>query len=324
MVNSNYFKKMDGLNCAEYLLRGVANYYNRDFELMYLGAWGLDIDFGKEKFDNGFVSECTSDPMQYLEMFHGLQVDAHFFHNYSNLEEFIQNELSRDMPVMVTVDLYWVPWTTQHYLQLHWGHEILIVGKTLNGWLCYDMFNKNKNLMPFENIEKCFCRAQCFQLLPIPQVSLKKCIKEVKYNIQKNLVEKDSFKKLDHLSELFFNPQEIRHDILENKISLPDFQRSDLMETFNRISQTRSQYALMLRYLASKFESTLHLGEVADSFDQISAMWKNVWGMLQKAYLISNKDPIIIRIGHRLNELSQLEKTASELLLHNIDHFLIL
>lgn len=324
MVDSKYFKKINGLNCTEYLLRGIANYYNRDFELMYLGAWGLDIDFEKKKFDDGFISECTSDAMKYLKIFHGLQVDAQFFYDYSSFEKFIQSELARDMPVMVTVDLYWVPWTTQNYLQLHWGHEILIVGKTLNGWLCYDMFNQDKNLMPFKNIEKCFYRAQCFQLLPIPQVSLKRCIKELKYNIQQNLVEKNSFKKLNRLSELFFYPQEIRKDILENKISLPDFQRSDLMETFNRISQTRSQYALMLRYLASKFENTLHLGEVADSFDRLSTIWKNIWGMLQKAYLVGNKDPIIIRIAHRLNELSQLEEAASELLLYNIDNSRIL
>lgn len=323
MIEAKHFQRTNGLNCAEYVISGVARYLKRDFELMYIGAWGYDLDYTKSIFETGFLSDHASNAQKYLEEFHGIQIRHFQFSDYRDFEALVHHELAEDRPVMVTVDLFWVPWTTQNYLKIKWEHEMLIVGKNNEGWLCYDYFNSEANVMPFDHMEKCFHFARTFRVLPEKQINYLTCIRELKKNIIQNIIETDAFNKLAYFGEKLLDPEALFCEQMNTMAEIVSFQKTDLMETINRLSQTRSQYALMLRFIAEHADQYKQLMYIAEKFEYTAAIWKSIWGMMQKAYMIKEKKAIIARVGNKIKDVAQIEKEICDLLLNIEDCHII-
>lgn len=313
MINSNHFKRVNGLNCAEYLIRAVANYYERDYEMMFIGSWGFDLDCNKNIYNDDYISDHTTDSWRYLKKHHGIEIRWHGFKEYKDFEEFVRDKLKNDEPVMVCVDLYWIPWVVQDYQREHWGHMVLIVAENTDGWLCYDFFSTEQKLLPHNHMEHCFCDVYDFKLHIYSEIDFDQCETEIKQGLLDNLIKTDAFKKMNQLSECIL--MDFKRSMIERSITLGDFQTSDLMEKLNRLSQRRSQFALMLGYF---FKSSKGAGEITSFEKQLSycaACWKSVWGLLQKAYLMKDPSTIIEKVSKKIKEISCVEQKICEALL---------
>lgn len=315
-MNRNNFKRLNGLNCAEYLIRGVAVHYNRNYEMMFSGSWGFNADFSKCITEPGLVSDHATDDWCDLNRFHGIHVERIVFQNYSAFKEFVRIQLKQNYPVMATVDLYWIPWTTQNYLSLSWGHMVLITGECADGWLCYDFFSTHENVIPFDHLEKCFRCAFSFHVGKEPLFELADCMDVIHKNIHRNIINTDAFAKMNELADRFATGDGLK--LLEQAPCFADFKTCDLMDVFNRLSQRRSQFAIALKYLAARFqENKMEYSGFAEQFDQCAASWKSVWGMLQKAYLTVRTDSICLRVGNRLKEIAKIEGNLCNAILNH-------
>lgn len=310
MINSSYFKRINGLNCSEYLIRAVANYYERDYEMMFIKSWGFDLDYSKNIFEDDFISDHVADSWNYLKMYHGIEIRTHEFERYEDFEEFVRRKLKNDEPVMVFVDLYWVPWVVQDYQREHWSHMVLIVGEDSTGWLCYDFFSTEENILPYDHMVKCFCDAYDFELHTYSDINVEQGKMEIKQGLLDGLIKTNAFEKMRHLSECILT--DIKRNMIDHSVTLGDFQTCDLMEKLNRLSQRRSQFALMLEYL---FEHSIGNREINLAIIHLSfcaACWKSVWGLLQKAYLMKDPSSVIEKASKKIKEISYIEQRICE------------
>lgn len=309
MITVDSFEHLNGLNCSEYLVYGLANYYKRPAPLMFLGSWGGDIDFSKTILDQGFISDNARNISYYLKESLGIQAETYQFDSYDEFSRAISIELENNRPVLASVDLYWVPWTTQNYMRIRWKHAILIVGKCSEGWLCFDYFSNCKSIMPFDHMEKCFKEIRTFLPLEKPELTIQQCKDTIRENIYHNLVESNWFVKLINLTEQYSDPDLLCQTIYKINNSLVEFQNCPFLEAINRLSQRRSQFALALEYLAALCPDGSLL-ELIECIHQIAASWKSILGMLQKAYLLQDKTTLLCRVTARIKKLSYDERSV--------------
>ena len=313
MIKNHHFERISGLNCSEYLIRGVANYYSRDFQLMFIGSWGFDAAFHKDNSAVKYISAHASDTWELLYKYHGIQINYIQHTDYDDFLRLIRSHLSRGESVMTNVDLFWIPWTTQNYQRIHWGHMILIVGENSTGWICYDFFSVQENVLPYDHLKKCFDSTYTFNVHNEIYFGKEIYIDAINKHIQYNLLETNAFYKIRCLAAAFDNGY--GHSLINSMPDLVSFQTCDFMETLNRLAQRRSQYSLMLQWLTRNYsvDSKYHHG--ATEIEACAAAWKSVWGMLQKAYLMHDRSQILDRISTRLREIAFREEALCKLIL---------
>lgn len=133
LFNKNY-------NCLDIALANVTRFFQKDHELMFLGAWGFrfsdneNLPMGKRLKTDW---QCTR---EYLSLFHGIQSVMTEISEPSAQQDIIFAELQDKKTVVVKMDAYKCKWNLA-YSRYHIPHYFVIVDINKNKYKCIDTYS---------------------------------------------------------------------------------------------------------------------------------------------------------------------------------------
>lgn len=130
------------------LVISVMNHWKLDHELMYAQAWGFEFAPPGTK-GHGIWNRGDLGPRLYyrnedriflnLYLFHGVQVYQSGCESIDQLYKLLEEQLEQDLPVIVFIDTYYLPWMESFYQKIHSIHSVLVTGMALDkGLYCND------------------------------------------------------------------------------------------------------------------------------------------------------------------------------------------
>ncbi len=304
----------DFADCTEECMISVANYYRRNFSLMYSQAWGFSFDENLNKSDNVGYSLNGDRGVTYelLRLYHGLQIAKVKETDAYKVKERIISELNQDKPVGVVMDTYYYSWDPNK--NQHGSHTFIISGVDTQKELFYctdPFFQKKDEILDFKDF------LDGYLGIYVTVNSVNEEIKEYSWkNIINATIKKISGK--DQQGENIFVKMLRYADYIEQKINFSNevFGKRRIVDlpfyvSLEDISRGRRQYAVFLEEIASKHNIN-GLFEVADKLKLVSAKWDAIRGIMVKS--IYNESLAKEKLPPKIREIAIFEKDIFNLM----------
>lgn len=311
----------DGLNaCSHFLVISVMNHWKLDHELMYAQAWGFEFAPPGTK-GHGIWNRGDLGPRLYyrnedriflnLYLFHGVQVYQSGCESIDQLYKLLEEQLEQDLPVIVFIDTYYLPWMESFYQKIHSIHSVLVTGMALDkGLYCNDtppFFQppvKNQ-LLGYDQVKEAFRE----QVYIFRKGKAPKRTEEAIAVFQKkaeDLLEKNRGK------NTFEKMREFADCLQEHPISSSDMEEFGggsgiLLRAFRNIIRDRINFSNALLYAARQCRLPLYQ-ELYDQFQESIRIWTEIKSVCYKAYLKNQMQDRQVELASFVRQAAEIEE----------------
>ncbi|NMA31937.1 MAG: BtrH N-terminal domain-containing protein [Candidatus Methanofastidiosa archaeon] len=270
---------------------------------------GLDfsfIDNQSRTIDGIEINGSNQSDQDILRDFCGLSMQNCNYNNFDDFLEIIEIELTKAIPIAVTIDSYHLKWN-KYFQKLYRKHFMLISGidKIDNEFLCCDgyltteickidmnyLFEKQEEIKIFKRIE-------------VKQ----KDIKESSIYL-KNVIKKNNPHKSEHIKK--FANCLLNCWNVENIGSMStDMDLSDFLFYLTRVCWNRNNFIKGLQYFREEFQSNVFVHVISDLNDIY-----NNWNMFKALYIksiISGQKSFLERAVDLLLKIDEKETKATQ------------
>jgi hypothetical protein len=264
----------DGHDCLEDILAVLSHWLGRDYEMMFMDTWGfIYYPPMQSKILGSRIDTGDFRVWENLHYYHGILANWRF--NLTMEERFctIRSELSKNCPVIMHTDGYYIPWI-KIYQKFHRDHTCLIIGiDEDDNLICLDPFwNTDINLLPKENfvLSDSTCTTICLEDEKVKQVWANDLEKAIKNLIGKN--NRSCFDMLRSFSDDLYNLINLSDEIKgceEWPYVAPLF-----MQLF-KIGHSRTNFGSMLNYLGDRYDQS-YLNIYAEKLKLLKDKWISV------------------------------------------------
>lgn len=306
--------KDDGItSCYDVLLESIGNWKACGFELMYLDNWKFlfkeEGTKGVGIWERGIIAprlyfDDLLKTNYLIDKFHGINIEFKKV-ELNNLENTFDEILKENIPILLFIDTYYLPWMENFYGSIHSTHTILIVGKNENGdYYCNDT------------------RPYLQEPIAGGLLSTDEMIKgyagwigRINFNIP-NYSYEDVYTYLKNIDyNIFSSIREFGDYIKKNNINLSDVEdfgggNGILLRAIRNIIRSRVHFQKSLTYLNNKY-SRICLDRVIYDFNTIISKWNLVKVLIYKAYIKRNLSCFNVRLSEIIYEISYLEEEAA-------------
>ncbi|GLC81962.1 phosphopantetheine-binding protein [Lacrimispora brassicae] len=303
----------EALNCIENIIASLANYWEIDYYMMSSEVWGFSyqsfdslsktITFGER------ISTNSGDFVKLFEKHHDIK--AEFYHRNScykteELLDMIINHTKKKIPVMISIDLFWCPWT-DFYKVYHMEHYCLVVGMndSQEQLYCFDpYYTLDLIKLPIQNYHQGGISCILFERTDHKE-------KKIKWQAVLNnaalhfLNPKKGTSVFDEMCDfandiaLYYQPQ--------NEFEIAGDKRLSLLSSqINYIRLARCSFADFLVRLANDY-LVIELQDVAKEMIKLGESWYNLNIMFIKSSYMENFSPLVQRIVVKIVELAKQE-----------------
>lgn len=268
----NIFKPMhtDTYNCLEDVLECLASSYNREHILMFSNAWDFSYYSGDRATKVGNRLEAGEyNAWKSLEINHGIKSKYNITSNMDKQYAILNSSLQNDIPVVLWLDGYYVPWTNV-YKKLHLKHFIIVMqfaGENQFG-VVDPYWNRKVNIFNKElfYLSKAKCIIPNLEEEPqiVPELLLGKTVKSL---LRK---EHNAFESMREFADEIATSLDFSKELkgFETLIyNCPLFMQ--LAEVFFR----RKNYAKMLHYLAVTYDKPF-MEDWSKEMNSIGEQWE--------------------------------------------------
>lgn len=300
----------------ECMISVAANYYRRNFILMYSQAWGFSFVENFNQSDNaGYSLEAERGAIyEFLSLYHGVQVTFVNKPEAVQVKNIIINELNNNKPVGVSMDTYYYSWDPNK--NQHGKHWFLITGVDTQKELFYctdPFFQKRDEILDFKDFIDGYLGVH------------------FTFNLVKDEITEYSWKDIIiHTIDRISGSDQQGISIFDNMLRYADYVEKNVClsnETSGKgrivdlpiyvalqaISRGRKQYALFLENVAHKYNIN-ELYEIADKLKHASTKWDVVRGIMVKGIVASNESIIKGKLPPRIRDIANFEKDTFNLL----------
>lgn len=251
-------------SCEQALLKAVAKYYQRDYQMIFSDSWGFNYSYDEKSIGKKLSPGYAGKKLINYYFFHGIKVQNTMMSSIQDFNLFFHNNISKS-PILIEYDTFYCFWN-RLYKKMHNFHMLLILDIAKDGYyLCIDQYtNKPMKIKIHKNWKG---RVSTFELCS--EVSSKKenYLVELKnqgeFLIQQNMIANlESF--IKDLTELSGYTEEL---IFENRI---DPSMSPLILNLERIKNQRMCFKEYLEYLNKKNIFHSDIKELISDFESIS------------------------------------------------------
>lgn len=302
-------QKIDNMkySCFHYGLAEIANYYHRDYQMVFLELWGFFYSENNnrtigENLDLYWINE-DGRRERILNEFH--QIRYKKVSNQGRSEEFIEkmNEEIEKSPFVAYLDAFdceWLPF----YQKQHLNHSIVICGSCEEAFLFFDQYTKETL-----TLSKNFVKNHCNEFYSFE----KKIQKEFSYQFLRDEFRNgigifDGRQMLKQLKQ-FIEDMKYRLD-LQEEIIKEDPTKSLLVMKLKYLSEDRYNLVEALEYIESK--TSHNLIEAKNTLVELGALYDHIRSYIVKsAYLIKGLNHNVF--DEQLCKLLELETKLYEL-----------
>lgn len=340
--NNKIIDHLGFLNSFETALAILAIIVKRDYQLMLINSWNIDLDFHNRATLSEKIDFSFDDTLKALAYYHGIHLTVIKPLSGETALEFLRSELINYRPVIISTDTYWCPWYIDYQIR-HCPHYCLVNGinESAQYLTCIDKetlkTEQQVGVMPFFNYEKSFGEIYKYELLPEndfykPEEVLGEICKRFITNIEKHVngkraqttqVEDRTFasNKFSWKLQIQFNFKRISDlaNILDECKSLGEewagysnVNEVPLLKKLTVISNGRYKFAIALNYLAERFNKE-KIAEFAKEISNIGDDWQQVRLLLVQYFQKQSKD-LLDNVVSQIRQIAEREANLSFLL----------
>lgn len=303
LFNKNY-------NCLDIALANVTRFFQKDHELMFLGAWGFrfsdneNLPMGKRLKTDW---QCTR---EYLSLFHGIQSVMTEISEPSVQQDIIFAELQDKKAVVVKMDAYKCKWNLA-YSRYHIPHYFVIVDINKNKYKCIDTYSSEyEEYLESSEIFDAIYTFQCHTVTNESVIS----------NAKKILGSNDFLHRIVEQQVMIENfANEIVNIDYDSIASLAkDVWASPICRKIKEIGCGRKNFLLALIYL-EKLEIASEISEIKTGISTIASDWDKIYRLIIKVSFLQDRDSSLNKIKDLLKGISGREKQIAEKIVSNFD-----
>ena len=273
------------LFCLDDCIATLAGYYQCDYEMMYIGGFGIfakpDIPGFASRYDLWLLNRFDN-----LRKYHGLAIEKCDFYWKHSIIKQIRTELEAGRPMLLLQNPYWCPWDDgyQRYDAVP-GHCFLIQGECEGGFLCIDpYFEKDQLLLPFslfkKGVQEVYRTEQIQEAILSPEKS-----RELLENMFKNIFTQGYLGMLNS----FVMDMEQAGDLFESVRPEGDFWISPLAVLLLKVNQSIQNISTVTGYVAEICKS-VPLKRLGERFWNLAIKWKQARKLVIKLYFMKRQD----------------------------------
>ncbi|UOE58260.1 hypothetical protein HPB58_12925 [Priestia filamentosa] len=296
-------------NCLESQVCTVSSWWKRDFTLMFAEYWGFSFENNNQRRIGECINPVLGQFWEPLEKYHGIHLHLLKGFNTNNLIPLLKRELSLGIPVLVSMDSYWIPWEPgfQKYSIMH---TFLLTGLNEED----KVFYCTDGNIGKRHVELEFQYAQKGSLNPIAKFEI---IERFDSLIDWTIIIRNSISRLD-----FYNSSQGIHEFanhieqgIDFELELQGFEgvwwRAPLYLNLRDVIRGRLLFSRTLSYLSNR-NNVSELEEWGQSLEKVANQWEIVRGILVKSIVMNDPQKTIKRASDRLHQIAFEEKALAK------------
>lgn len=341
-----------GMDCVEIEYATVAKYLGRNYELMFIDAWGFEVAEQMKVRLARFSEEEKKELMKrykdtignrlsvgdieiekYLQQYHGIKVNKSTTKELTHVIHIIKEQIDKGMPVAMWFDQHYMPWTKEIRKEgpLRYAGRMMIHGyddeKKL--FYCLDIHGRMEGqVMPFAVFEE-FLNAQEEFTYDTFELTEKRTVPTIE-EFFAHVIAKIQGEQVGH-PNMFQHMQWFADYVesslnMENEIAVSQGRRTMpntpthimFIRNFVRIARMRNMFALAIEYMG-KIHEDKRLFEISNQFRLFSANWHQIVAILTKAFFRSSYDGL----GNKLKDFILDFSMQEQEMLKHLREFII-
>lgn len=306
-----------GGNCFDDIIESMSQAYQRSYQMMYVES--LRFGYSKEDTSKSIGANLQLDFRNRFELvakYHGFRLQINREDSFDDFQSIAREYLSRNEPICIYIDTYYVPWDPLCGIYHHNYHLILVVG--------YDEQNQSIILMdPFfqqiarplslEIVRQGFQGFMTIDLLPEESRDRDMVFADVSDHLQEHLQST-----LTHMLE--FAEALSCIDFNKEMQGFTNFGQTSLFLKLGSVIIGRVNYARMLNYLDQRFDEPM-LVIIADEIKEISDKWGIIRGYISKMNIMSRKGTHLSMLDNTVQKIVEVAHAENKLMKQLLDIF---
>jgi amino acid adenylation domain-containing protein len=307
-------------NCEQDLVATIAAWQGRNYQLMFVEAWGFDYRPDKPGSFTPYsqrIGADQGDEWKNLFQYHGMQVFKYNDLTAAATLGIVKRELGTGRPVAVLLDTYWCPWDAGYQREGHDAeHFVLVVGlDRANRFLyCVDtIYSKYWEPLPMD----CFfegyrdlCETFAFEDLPVTELDWRKIVRNAVRRLQRTAGEANAFNAMRNLAADAARDFDIAKEIE----GYPNFLRAKLYRVLLEIARGRKQFAKALACLSTQYQVEA-LGKLSKELEREGGSWESIRAMLLKLNGLFEAKTLMPKVLERMKKTADREERIATRLL---------
>jgi len=302
-------ERKDGYSCVDRVVQGISKWIGKDYEMMFGESWGFQYSkYPKEKRIGDRLKHNTGEKDILLKEYHGIEIIENMTKCCDREMEIIKNELKNNRPVVIEIDCYWCDWDTESFKRNHSFHWLMVIDfdEKTEELICIDSEKaKEPQRLSKENF---FAGTAGYFLFNFSDDSKEVSLKVVLENALKRIYDEeksvDVFKEMQELSEDIKTELDFEYEVSGNENN-PVTAR--MFKELHQIASGRKHFSFTLEYM-NKSVNDPRVSILISMLREASNEWSSVFGMMIKAYFITDREKILKRVSEKILEVCNLEK----------------
>lgn len=267
-------------DCLEDCFTSVIHYYKKDYMYIFAEAWRVNT------YTNNMKNVITDlllfcNTCDVVDRYCGLKSDIRNFYKYEYLEEYLIQCVKEEKPIIVSVDLYDLPWS-EYYNRVHSPHFAIIYDYVGNHKFVLSDVTRQIDYIELD-LEKAFDGRTCTILISEPEeereIQIEDAIKLSKQILQKDVEEDYGYDVLYYIADYYFKQNNNLFELAKEDVE------SELF--INRLiyfGRQRLSFSEFLRHAAAKTGDTSYQ-TIMKELGELGAKWLTFRNKLMKIRL---------------------------------------
>ena len=288
-------------NCLDMLIAAIAKYDNKDYRLMFIDSWRFIYNTKPWEYLGDRI-EIHSLKWAYLKKYHGFDVNIVQKKTKEEKLEFVKQQLNKNRPIIMKLDMFYCPWTFTSYKILHSPHYCIITDIDEEHVYCIDSYViNNRTTITYEEFSNA-----CLLFLTIDYIKVNDNY-DWKFLIKKEL---NCIKKYNMIDSIltFNNDIKCNFDVNKEIKAFRNMAASPTLYQLGEVIRNRRRFALALSYLVDTF-NLQSLEIIISKLLYVSNLWGMIYGMLIKTKYIDNEYEYIDKTTDKIEQIAKMEQT---------------
>jgi len=303
----------DFLNCIEDNIVSVIQWMKADFEIMFSESWNFNIEIKDLSLSIGDIINSgvtIKDELTLLEKYRGIRTTINNNKSTKDLFESIKYELSINMPTLVLIDEFLLPWSNKFQSIHNQAHCCIVTGidndkriiltdawyRKENGAITLNNFYRGVNLNTYK-----------FEKQSEVDNSLINWQEVLKFNVQRLLGGKNNvFEGIRFFANILESDLDIKKEIqgYEQIFQIP------IIRKMLTICRNRKQFSIFLEYIYN-LGNCCEMLKISECMAIASNMWNIVYAMTKKSMLSKYNKSLYLRIANKIREIADYEENLA-------------
>lgn len=308
---------INSCDCYEDLIITLAYWINRPYHFIFASSWGFSFEDKNLDFSSPIGKKISSDEEEIInkivEQFIGIRITFNQMDSFENTIDRIKAKLSMNLPVIISIDSYWIPWDPEYQKNHYKYHTCLAVGinDTDQSLVCTDPFwSLKKNVqLPINDYKYGFgpCRTiDILEAVDINEIDYIEVLRERLARLNLKINGLNCFESINIFADYINNSDNLCSEFSGYGMVW----NSPLVFKLNGIINGRRKFSKFLQYVSQK-EDNNSLQVFSDDLELVASKWDTVKSLLVKGSFTGFNERVKSKLSNIIRDIAKHEEIVA-------------